>query len=425
MRFQGLLADPSEVQKTQTMASISSLRSLTLDLPPSCVEFWPLNPQYAVVGTYNLEKPTTNGDGEFNEPETEKVGKQKPQERNGSIVLVKVVDDEVKIVQNLSTPFAILDIHFVPGEHPQSLFGVASSTGSIGLFQLVEARGNRLNNDTDNFTIPIMTHIQTIEVADPTVLVTAFQWHPERGGSNGRNLIACLSLSNGSITIGEIQPELTTSKVTFEHVGSHDLEAWTVSLAHNGTGIYSGGDDSCMMFSDFTEHIDTLWPKASNLDRTPKVPWKDQKTHNAGVTAILPLHATSSETLIVTGSYDDSIRLFSAPAIGRRKVLTEMNLGGGVWRLKHLNSQNNPSFPSQGDHPNVLILASCMHAGPRIVRLKHGTDGKDWSFEVLAKFEEHKSMNYGSDCQPYLNDEGQRTFITTSFYDRLLCLWRY
>jgi diphthamide biosynthesis protein 7 len=65
-----------------------------------------------------------------------------------------------------------------------------------------------------------------------------------------------------------------------------------------------------------------------------------------------------------------------------------------------------------------------MHAGSRVVRLSKSAT-KEWGFEVLAKFEEHKSMNYGSDCQPDLNDEGQRTFITTSFYDRMLCLWRY
>jgi diphthamide biosynthesis protein 7 len=73
---------------------------------------------------------------------------------------------------------------------------------------------------------------------------------------------------------------------------------------------------------------------------------------------------------------------------------------------------------------DILLLVSCMHAGSRVVRLSKSAT-KEWGFEVLAKFEEHKSMNYGSDCQPDLNDEGQRTFITTSFYDRMLCLWRY
>lgn len=41
-----------------------------------------------------------------------------------------------------------------------------------------------------------------------------------------------------------------------------------------------------------------------------------------------------------------------------------------------------------------------------------------WSFDVLAKFEEHKSMNYGSDVQPSTG-----MIVSTSFYDKLMCLW--
>lgn len=66
-----------------------------------------------------------------------------------------------------------------------------------------------------------------------------------------------------------------------------------------------------------------------------------------------------------------------------------------------------------------------MHAGARIVRVQADDPGQ-WSIEVLAKFEEHKSMNYGSDVQPEGSENnGPRTIISTSFYDKLLCLWRF
>lgn len=68
------------------------------------------------------------------------------------------------------------------------------------------------------------------------------------------------------------------------------------------------------------------------------------------------------------------------------------------------------------------MLASCMHAGARIVEVKRDGEGQ-WEIDVLAKFEEHKSMNYGSDVQPECGDE--QTVISTSFYDKLLCLWRF
>ena len=77
-------------------------------------------------------------------------------------------------------------------------------------------------------------------------------------------------------------------------------------------------------------------------------------------------------------------------------------------------------------------MASCMHAGSRVVRLEspgssaEGSSG-EWAFSVLAKFEEHKSMNYGSDVQPVKRGQegGQRTIVSTSFYDKLMCVWQF
>jgi diphthamide biosynthesis protein 7 len=69
------------------MPSIQQLQSITLDLPPSCIEFCPNDPQYAVVGTYNLEK-------EGNQP-SEEDEQPKSQQRNGSLILIKVIGDEV------------------------------------------------------------------------------------------------------------------------------------------------------------------------------------------------------------------------------------------------------------------------------------------------------------------------------------------
>jgi hypothetical protein len=76
-----------------------------------------------------------------------------------------------------------------------------------------------------------------------------------------------------------------------------------------------------------------------------------------------------------------------------------------------------------------MVLASCMHAGVRVLRVARDGDEK-WSIKVLAKFEEHESMNYASDVGPRLNAAGGEennaiTCVSTSFYDRKLCIWRY
>ena len=78
---------------------------------------------------------------------------------------------------------------------------------------------------------------------------------------------------------------------------------------------------------------------------------------------------------------------------------------------------------------SYTLLASCMHAGTRIVQLSRS--GDEWEFTVQAKFEEHKSMNYGSDVQPLIGNGGAsgeekkaRVIVSTSFYDKLMCVWR-
>ena len=99
-----------------------------------------------------------------------------------------------------------------------------------------------------------------------------------------------------------------------------------------------------------------------------------------------------------------------------------------------------------------------MHAGTRIVQLTSRSSGSsasasasssiesesEWEFTVLARFEEHKSMNYGSDGQPLRiggvgveegggeqrqqqqnQQGGKRVVVSTSFYDRLMCVWEF
>ena len=71
---------------------------------------------------------------------------------------------------------------------------------------------------------------------------------------------------------------------------------------------------------------------------------------------------------------------------------------------------------------SLVILACCMHAGTRVVRLCKGENA--WDFEVLARFEEHRSMNYGADFQPGGTGAGRR-IVSISFYDKLMCLWKF
>jgi diphthamide biosynthesis protein 7 len=80
------------------MTSISSIQSLVLDLPPSCIEFCPVARDYFVVGTYFLEKKEQDAavkDTVEDEDENDEDVDKKPQTRTGSLVLFKIEGNEM------------------------------------------------------------------------------------------------------------------------------------------------------------------------------------------------------------------------------------------------------------------------------------------------------------------------------------------
>lgn len=69
------------MDRSKFSEAIKPLCSKTLDLPPSCIEFVPGNPEFFVVGTYNLQKDVDTG--------------SHPQSRTGSLNLVRINGDKL------------------------------------------------------------------------------------------------------------------------------------------------------------------------------------------------------------------------------------------------------------------------------------------------------------------------------------------
>lgn len=156
--------------------------------------------------------------------------------------------------------------------------------------------------------------------------------------------------------------------------------------------------------------------------------------HTAGVTAILPLPVPMADDapLLLTGSYDEVLRVYHATYRG--EVLAEEGLGGGIWRLQLLGSTETLDS-NYGEESVVegrfLVLASCMHAGTRVVRVtqKKRDQISEWSIEVVAEFTEHESMNYASDVwkgptSGASEASSELLCVSSSFYDRRVCVWR-
>jgi diphthamide biosynthesis protein 7 len=273
------------------------------------------------------------------------------------------------------------------------------------------------------------------------ILFLSFCWHPSRPD------LAAVTTSTGHVYIVYIPilDEGNSWELRPEPVITHMLETWCAAISPAATipsdskqqsedggrqggaevvekeavfRVYSGGDDSMLCFTT------CRWGREGLL--TDTISPRESRGHDAGVTAILPLFIEEKDgiqhELVVTGSYDERIRLFAIPLRiggGKAKNLAESSLGGGVWRLKLIDLDRR----AQPDYSwRARILASCMHGGVRIVELT-GTAASEYHFRVLCRFEEHKSMNYGSDYQPGWRDK--LSVVSTSFYDKLLCLWEF
>ena len=243
----------------------------------------------------------------------------------------------------------------------------------------------------------------------------------EWAGITDENRIAA-SLSNGKIVVLSFDSE----KDSLCSVQAHDLEAWYVKWnISDHTVLYSGGDDSafcvhaCVSDDLRGDKID-LERSDGQIETQITRLSKKSKIHEAGVTAILPLgKIETGEMMIATGSYDERLRLLGCNSqSGNCQLEAEAEMGGGVWRLCLIGDR-----PTQIPRGNTLrILASCMHAGPRIVELHWTSEGK-WSIKILARFSGHESMNYASGVLK--DEEPGLKIVSSSFYDQKLCLWRF
>ena len=74
--------------------SIESNHSITLDLPPSCIEFSPLHPHYFLVGTYYLKPELDASHTTSTEQKLDQIRQQK-QDRRGSLMLFTLNDERL------------------------------------------------------------------------------------------------------------------------------------------------------------------------------------------------------------------------------------------------------------------------------------------------------------------------------------------
>lgn len=468
----------------------------------------PLHPEYMVIGTYHLLKE--------DEPR-----EYDAQIRSGSIQVMLVSPGWSPRYAGMLPPTldkllfacAIVDLHFHPIDG--SIFAAATSTGYVHFFRFSK-QGDVLGRRVVTKLLPL----GNVKVADEDEhgmkpIVLQFSWLPDISthGIQGINdfhrvsLVFSTSFGDTSVVTTEIPAiydmfdhRLAKTVPDLEpinyHLHKHELEAWTVASAvlrtsHDSTYrvVFSGGDDSALIATAIDLPKTTSPSFAFDEFPTMKMQlWKDRRSHESGVVAILPLptmhvprdngnHGTRRIMPLLTGGYDEHLRIFEMDMATNRPVLVleSIKFAGAVWRLKVLDEYNTLTteegelmlLDGEEEHTNLrtkhfggklerhtLLLASLSHAGAMVLRVTavRGTVASDcqWSITPLMRFRTgHESMVYCCDARleappsqfprfsykavlkssrPRRDDHDQGpiyTVVSTSFYDCTVCTWKF
>ncbi|KAL2362301.1 hypothetical protein RJZ56_004791 [Blastomyces dermatitidis] len=427
---------------------LESLHTTFLDQPPSCLEFCPADPDYVVIGTYLLSELSSESS-----TVTEQI-------KTGTIQLFKLDPESCQLTQIHKTllPHAVFDLHFSPRD--QSQFAIATSAASVSLYRLEYSSPKAPSS---------IVHLTTIPVhEDPSIPALYLSWLPpppllagdkrvkhSHGRDHSPSQLStdgfAVSFSDGRVSIFHTNPpshDFSKESMTEIVLPGEPIEVWFTTF-HYGRSLsgeehltlFSGDDFGGLRVHEFAGDGDEgsrmLWDDGQFPAQTMEVT-VGRKHYGAGVTAILPLFTEGGETVLLTGSYDEYLRVYKFT--GRGSVLAEERLGGGVWRLKIIREVEDEilalEWPSRtGRSRSYLVLASCMHAGGRIVRVTCSLGGEgdapgvgSWSIETLAQFTEHESMNYASDIWRG-REEGETQgdpllCVSSSFYDKRVCIWK-
>ena len=202
-----------------------------------------------------------------------------------------------------------------------------------------------------------------------------------------------VGLSDGSVSIVSF---LESKLEIQEEWKAHDYELWTTSFdIHQPNLVYTGSDDCKFSCWDLR-------------DKPPNVVFQSSKVHKMGVCCIEK--SPHDPNTLLTGSYDEYLRVWDLRSMSKPLNKTSINLGGGVWRVKH-----HPFIPG-------LVLAACMHNGFAIVAIKGD------NAEVSETYKKHDSLAYGADWQKgeanHIGENTKPLVATCSLYDKLVRVWR-
>ncbi|KAG8065214.1 hypothetical protein GUJ93_ZPchr0004g38266 [Zizania palustris] len=216
-------------------------------------------------------------------------------------------------------------------------------------------------------------------------------WHLEQEDGSDKESLS-VGLSDGSLSVVSMREDRLEVS---EQWSAHQYEVWTCYFDREKPQLLYSGSDDCSF---------SCW----DLRQSPSnIVFQNKKSHHMGVCCIAqnPLEGN----MLLTGSYDEYLRVWDMRSMEKPVNVKSLNLGGGVWRIKY--------------HPFIadVVLAACMHNGFAIVKVS----SEDAT--VMETYCRHESLAYGADWQRRdgaVQNRNSSVVASCSFYDRLLCVWR-
>ncbi|KAH8844231.1 hypothetical protein MCOR27_007169 [Pyricularia oryzae] len=435
---------------------IKSLTSVQLPMEPACLEFCPAHPEYLIIGSWHLIKDDHHdgtqareqdeGDGPAGDHQG--LSASDKQRHMGRVDLYRIQGEQVDLVQTDEYPeSAIWDVQFQKRNGRADVFAAGSSAGTVFIYKVTAPSSSADNADAALRRLSVVGPISGEE--DGEVMITKCYWHPMIP-----DLLAVSTLA-GEVHLIWLDGKddlFTPLSVTRVSALAHSEPAWTVALSPQvatpeGTDdrvftVYSGGDDMAFRYASVA--MRGAVPPAEGAAAPPEFddalfsPAK-KSWHMAGVVSILPLPITlpsDGSQIVVTGSYDDHVRvcavrpLHETYGMATARVLTELHLGGGAWRLRVMEMIADPS----GSSWRLRILTPCMSVGSRVLEICGADDSQEWTIKVLGSWWEEAAgasmLNYGSDVQPRREGasgggDDKFTCVSSNFYGKMLYLWKF
>mmetsp|Transcript_29785 Transcript_29785/g.41130 ORF Transcript_29785/g.41130 Transcript_29785/m.41130 type:complete len:380 (-) Transcript_29785:89-1228(-) len=361
--------------------------SITLDLDTDVVEFCP-QPFYQdllAVGTYALDDTTRSRYG--------KIHMYQMNSHSGSNENSYTLEWKSSL-----TTEAVFDIQWAPTHLYSNSAGVklaqAGADGSVEIYNISSELATNLDCSEDSTGEPTFQAIQKIGCSEEGGLCTSVAWSAP---TSPAALIATATSACELVVLDATAPGAMRPTMLLPQ--AHQLEIWNIAFhRYQSMLLLSGADDCCF------KGWDLRLGGGEGADPVLEGLFSNRREHGAGVCCISP--SPWQEHVILTGSYDEKIRLWDTRSLSKPIVTTQVSAPGGVWRLKW--------------HPDKrgMLVAACMYGG---FCLLNGVDSEG-KLEVGNQYcgHDNSKIAYGVD---WWKGEGKSIVASCSFYERKVNLW--